>query len=158
MLWTKSAHQCAVFRLLGALRKVHTIPHTIFETTRSGFIQILHHCPVSWKIPSLYFLAQTSYTLDKNSPSKWNFWTFEWLGENSPNFSYHIWNHKLVFLFKLCITPQCHGRYVFCNFLAENLYDLYKGSPPKCKISDFRLLRWNCTKFVLWQATFVESI
>ena len=58
------------FRLLGALMKVHPIPHAIFETTRSGFIQILHHCSVSWKITPPYILAQTSYTLDKNSPLK----------------------------------------------------------------------------------------
>ena len=30
---------------------------------------------------SVFFLAQTLYNLDKNSPLKWNFWTFEWLGE-----------------------------------------------------------------------------
>ena len=43
------------FRLLKALMKVHPIPHTIFETTRSGFIQTLHHRSVSWKITLLYF-------------------------------------------------------------------------------------------------------
>ena len=47
---------------------------------------------------TVFFLAQASYTLDKNSSSKWNFWTFEWLGENSPNSSCHIWNQKSVFL------------------------------------------------------------
>ena len=47
MLWTKRAHQCTIFRLLGALMKVHPISHAIFETTRSGFIQILHHCSLS---------------------------------------------------------------------------------------------------------------
>ena len=31
------------FRLLSALMEVPTIPHAIFETTRSRFIQILHH-------------------------------------------------------------------------------------------------------------------
>ena len=68
------------FRLLSALMKVHPIPYTIFETTRSGFIQTLHHCSVSWKMtPVFFFSAQTSYTLDQNSPSKWNFWTFQWL-------------------------------------------------------------------------------
>ena len=56
MLWTKRAHQSTIF-LLSVLMKVHPIPHVIFETTRSGFIQILHHCSVSWKItPLLYFL------------------------------------------------------------------------------------------------------
>ena len=43
MLWTKAAHQCTIFRILGAILKVHPIPHAIFETTKSGFIQILHH-------------------------------------------------------------------------------------------------------------------
>ena len=78
--------------------KVHPIPHAILETTRPGFIQILHLCSVSWKITPLYFLAQTSYTLDKNSPSKWNFGTFERLGENLQNSSCHIWNYESVFL------------------------------------------------------------
>ena len=36
-------------QLLSALIKVQPISHAIFETTRSGFIQILHHCSVSWK-------------------------------------------------------------------------------------------------------------
>ena len=54
------------FRLLSTLLKVHLIPHVIFETTRSGFrfIQILHHCSLSLIITPLYFLTQTSYTLD----------------------------------------------------------------------------------------------
>ena len=47
---------------------------------------------------SAFFLAQTLYTLDKKSPSKWNFQTFEWLGGISPNSSRHTWNHKSVFL------------------------------------------------------------
>ena len=43
MLLTKAAHQCKIFQILSALMKVHPILHTIFETTRSGFIQTLHH-------------------------------------------------------------------------------------------------------------------
>ena len=42
-------------RFLSALMKVHLIPHAIFETARSGFIQILHHCSITWKITPLYF-------------------------------------------------------------------------------------------------------
>ena len=60
-------HFFKIFRFLSALMKVHPISNAIFETTRSGFIQILHHCPVSWKITPLHFLAQTSCALDKNS-------------------------------------------------------------------------------------------
>ena len=82
---------------LKGLMKLHPIPHAIFETARSRFIQVLHHCLVSWKINSLYFFSSNLYTLDKNSPSNWNFQTFEWLGENSPNSSRHVWNYKSVF-------------------------------------------------------------
>ena len=145
MLWTKRAHQCTIFRLLGALMKVHPIPHAIFETTRSGFIQILHHCSVSWKITLLYFLAQTSYTLDKNSLSKWNFLFFEWFGENSPYFSCLVWNHNSIFLLTLhhsSMSWEISLLYIFSwNFIRTT---------PICKISDFRLLSWNFTKFVLW--------
>ena len=86
------------FRFLCALIKVHSIPQAILKTARSRFIKTLHHWSLSWKITPLYFSAQTLYTLDKNSPSKWNFWTFEWLGENSPNSSCYILNHELLFL------------------------------------------------------------
>ena len=43
-------------------------------------------------------MDQTLYPLDKKNPWKRNFQTFEWLGKSSPNYSYHIWNHKSVFL------------------------------------------------------------
>ena len=39
ILWTRKAYQFTMFRLLGALMKVHPIPHAIFETTRSGFFK-----------------------------------------------------------------------------------------------------------------------
>ena len=80
MLWTKRTHQCTIFQTLSALMKVHPIPYAIFQTTRLGSIQILNQCSVSWKMTPVSFLAQTSYTLDKSSPSKWNFWTFQSLG------------------------------------------------------------------------------
>ena len=93
MLWTKRAHQCTIFRLLGAvMMKLHPIHHVIFETIRSGFFKfcISVQCHEIYN-SSVFFLAQTSYTFDKNSLSEWNLWTFEWLGENSPNSSFHIY-------------------------------------------------------------------
>ena len=57
MIWTKRTHQCTIFRFLGALMKVHPIPHVIFETTRAEFILIWHHCSVSFKITPLYFFS-----------------------------------------------------------------------------------------------------
>ena len=46
-----------IFSLLSALIIVHPIPHAIFENTSSGFIQILHHCSVPWKITPLYYFS-----------------------------------------------------------------------------------------------------
>ena len=94
----KEAFDVQFFRLLGALMKVHPNPHAIFETTNSRFTQILYHCLVFWKITPLYFFSSNFIYFGQNNPWKWNFWTFEWLGENSPNSPCHIWNHKLVFL------------------------------------------------------------
>ena len=73
------------------------IPHAIFETRRSGFIQVLHHSSVSWKITPQYFFSSNLIYFEQNSPSKRNFWTFEWLGEYSSNSTCHIWNHKSVY-------------------------------------------------------------
>ena len=37
------------------------------------------------------------------------------------------------FLFKLCITLQCHERQLLCTFLAPTIYTLLKRSPLKEK-------------------------
>ena len=61
------------FRLLSVLMKVYLIPHAIFEITRQGFIQILHHCSVSWKINRLYFSSSNLiYFIDRKSQLNWN--------------------------------------------------------------------------------------
>ena len=78
-------------KLLSVLMKIHPIPHAIFETTRSGFIQILHHCSVPWNINCLYFCRQKEPIEVKSS----DFWVVGW---RFTKFSCHIWNQKPVFL------------------------------------------------------------
>ena len=68
-------------RLLSAIMKIHSIPHAIFETTRSGFIQILHHCPVSWKITPLYFCSSNLVYFGQKEPIENKFsdlWVVAW--------------------------------------------------------------------------------
>ena len=48
--------------------KVHPIPQAILETTRSGSIQILHHCSVSWKITPLYFYRSNGTHFPQKEP------------------------------------------------------------------------------------------
>ena len=69
------------FKLLSALMKVQPIPHAIFETTRSGFIQILHHCLVSWKITPLYFCSSNLVYFGQKEPIENKFsdlWVVAW--------------------------------------------------------------------------------
>ena len=78
----------------------------------------------------VFFLAQTLYTLDKKSPLKWNFWAFEWLGENSPNSSYHVWNNKSVFL-QTFHYSLVSWEITLLLVLADTVLDLDKESSSK---------------------------
>ena len=55
--------------------KVHLIPHVIFETTRLGFFQILHHWSVLWKITPLYFFSSNLIYFGQNLS---DFWVVGW--------------------------------------------------------------------------------
>ena len=57
------------------LMKVYPIRHANFETTRPGFIQILHHCSVSWKITPLYFFSSNLIYLGQKLL---DFWVVGW--------------------------------------------------------------------------------
>ena len=56
---------------------------------------------------SSLFFSSSLIDFGQNNPSKWNFWTFEWLGENSMNSPCLFWNQKSLFK-KLCVTLKCH--------------------------------------------------
>ena len=83
--------------------KFQPISHTSFETTRSKFIQILHHCSVSWKITPLHFFA---------SP-------FSVMKDNSSVFFY--------------LRPLYFGQ----------------KEPVKVRLSDFWVVGWKVTKFLM---------
>ena len=151
MLWTKRAHECAIFQTFKC--SIETSPDSSCH-----FLQILHHCSVSWKITPLYFFSPSLIYFGQKEPNKvkfWDFWVVGWrftkflMSYLKPQVSFYL---NIVSFFSV-MRDNCS-----VLFLAETLYDLDKRRPSKCKISDFRLLTWNFTKFVLWQAPFVESI
>ena len=98
----KKSIKVQILRLFCALMKLHPIPHASFEITGSRFIPILYHCSVSWKITLLYFFSSNLYTLDKKQFS-------EWLSEIH-EIPCVMFETTSQFLFKLCITLQCHER------------------------------------------------
>ena len=123
-----------IFRFLSALMKDYPIPHVSFETTRSRFIQILHHCSVSSLL--CIFYLRTLYF--EQQPIEMKFSDF-WVVRSKFTKFLVMFGTTSQFLFKLFITLQCHEK-VFCTFFAETVHDLDKRSPSKCKISDFQLL------------------
>ena len=116
--------------------KVHPIPDASFESTRSGFIQILHHCSVPCLL--CIFLSQTFILWTKRAHRSEIFRLLSgWVKMHQ--IPYVMFETTSQFLFKLFITLQCHEK-LFCTILAETVHDLDKRAPSECKISDFRLL------------------
>ena len=76
------------------------IPHAIFETTRSGFIQILHQCSVSWKI--------TAHILWRKIAHQSEIFGFLSGWVKIHRTLYAICETTSQFFFKLCITLRCH--------------------------------------------------
>ena len=160
---------------------------------------------VSWKIAPLYFCSSNLADFRQNEAIKNKFSHFSELGENSPNSSCNIWNHKSVFfnfqhhssvsweitllcffgwnfiwfgqkgpskvqilrlssveskfvkLFMSYFKAQVSSSSNFASFfsvMTHNSSVLFwrkhkERNPSKSKFSDFRLLTWNFTKFVL---------
>ena len=106
-----------LFRLFSALMKVHPIRHAIFETTRSGFIQILHHCSVSWKITPLYLFSSNLIYFGQKEHIKVkcsDFWVDGW---------------KFTKLLISCLKPQVSFSLNFASLLSvtrDNSFVLFQ--------------------------------
>ena len=122
MLLTKRAHHCAIFQTLSALWNFTQLIMLFLKPQGQGLFRFcMHHCSMSWKVTPLYFLAQTSYTLRKNSPSVWNLWTFEWLSflESRVSFSSN---------FTSLFSVMKHNSSIFFHL---NLYMFWKKEPDQ---------------------------
>ena len=116
--------------------KVHPIPDASFETTRSGFIQILHHCSVSCLL--CIFLFQTFILWTKRAHRSEIFrLSSGWVKMHQ--IPYVMFETTSQFFFELFITLQCHEK-LFRTILVETVHDLDKRSPSESKISNFRVL------------------
>ena len=115
----KEPNKVQILRLLCALMKAHSIPYASFETTRSRFIQILHHCSVSWKITRLDFFSSNLYTLDKKQFIE--FWMVGW---------------KFTKFLMTCLKLQVSFSLNFAS-----LSSVMRGN------SSVPFFRWNCTWF-----------
>ena len=117
--------------------KVHPILHASFETTRSRFIQILHHWSLSCLLCIFFYLKPLYFGKKKANRSE----IFKLFSGSVKidQIPYVMFETTSQFFFKLFITLPCHEK-LFWTFLAETIHDLDKRGSPKCKISDFPLL------------------
>ena len=114
--------------------KVHLNPHAIFETTRSGFIQILHHYSVSREMTSLYFFSSNLIYFGQKEPIEKKLRLLSgWVKiYQIPHVISETTGHLF---FKLCITLQCH--LLFCTFKLK-FYMIWTKAP--IKVQNFRSL------------------
>ena len=137
MLWTKEPIKVQIFRFFSALMKVHPIPDASFETARSGFIQILHHCSVSCLL--CIFLSQNFILWTKRAHRSEIFRPLSGCVKMH-QIPYVMFETASQFFFELFITLQCHEK-LFCTILAETVHDLAHQSAKfqtfdcSCKIS-----------------------
>ena len=129
--------------------KVHPILHFIFEITRSGLIQFLHHCSVSWKITPLYYFSSKLIYLGQKEPIEVTFsdiwvvgWTSNkflmshWTPQNCSNQNSPNWNNKLVFLQTLHHSSYCfRWRYIWFGQKSD---EKFEKNPKKQTICCFK--------------------
>ena len=104
-----------------------------FWNDKSIHLQILYPSSVSWKITSLYFLAQTIYSLLVRSPLKGKSLRFSNPQVKVCQISYASFETMSRFLSKLCIPLQFYERWLLSTFLAQTIYTLLKRSTLKWK-------------------------
>ena len=104
-----------------------------------SFFTIQHLC---------IFLAQTLHTFYCSSPSKCKFSDFPLLSLKFTKFLMSFLEPRISFSsnFASLFSVMRHNSSVLFH---KSLYALHKGSPLKCKFSDFRLLVWKLTKFLM---------
>ena len=129
---------------------IQAISLTLLPTT---FVKIHQMTNVIFEIISHFSLHNSSVFLElknykrstKEAHQSANFQTFHCL--RSPNSSYHFFQAKSQFFFKIGSFFLCHERYFFC---AETLYVIDKSSTTsKCKFSGLLLLTLKFNKFLI---------
>ena len=147
MLLTKRAHQNIIFRIFECSNKSSHNSSCHFWNYKVRVIQILHHCSVSWKRTPLYFCSSNLVYFGQKEPIEKKFSDFWVVGLK---FLRPYLKPQVSFLKKFASLFNVMRGNSSLLFLAETLYGLDKRNPSKCEISDFWLLMWNFTKFVLW--------
>ena len=135
-----------IFRFSTARIKINHIS-CHFSNHESVFTYVFHQLSVSWHIIPPKF-SSWNILRTKRAHQITNFQIFECFNEISPNSSCQFWNHnvKVYSNFELLFSVTKDNSTVL--FYLNPLY-LRKKEPIKVKFSDFWVLGWKITKFLM---------
>ena len=122
---------------MSALKKVHPILHAIFGTTRSGFIQILRQCWVSWKINPLHFFSSNLACFGQKEHIGKKFLNFWMVGWKFTKFLMSYLKPQISFFFKTLHQSSVPWEITLLYFFSWNL--IWFGQKKPIKVQDFRL-------------------
>ena len=154
VLWTKRAHQSTTFQTFECSNESSLNSSCHFWNHKVRVYSNFASHSVSWKKTPLDFCSSNLvYFGQKEIFRLFSGWV------KTHQIPHVIFETKNQFFFKYFAPVfRVMRDNSSLHFLAKTLYYLDKRSPSKGKISDFWLLTWNFTKFVLWLAPFFESM
>ena len=134
LLWAKGSHQSSNFDTFKCSGK--NLPNSSFHfpSSKSVFLQILHHSSVSWKITPVYFFSSNNiYFAQKELIKVKILETFEYSGQNLSNSLCQFWNDKsipLQILYPSSLSWRITPLYFFS---LDNIY-FAQNEPIKVKL------------------------
>ena len=98
LLWTKGSYESSNFDTFERSGENLQNSSCHFPSNKSGFLQILHHSWMSWKIESLYFFSSNNIYFAKKEPINMKIFGtfFECSGQNLSIFLCQYWNDKSI--------------------------------------------------------------
>ena len=99
LLWAKESHHSSNFDTFECSGENLLNSFCYFPSSKSVFLQILHHSSLSWKITPVYFFSSKNIYFAQKEPIKVKiFKTFECPSQNLSNSLCQFWNDKSISL------------------------------------------------------------
>ena len=112
-------------------------------------LQALHHSLVLWHIIPMKISSWNITYFRQKEPIKVQFFRLLCTLKKFTQLLLPFLKLQGLGLFKSCFTAQCHERWFLCIFFSSNLKYFGQKQPIKVKFSDFWLVRWKLTKFLM---------
>ena len=152
--WQKYPIKVQIFRFSTARVKIHQISHVIFQTKNEFLFKVWITLQCHERKLFCTFLAKTLYAIDKSSTSECKCSNLPVLTLKFTKFVMQFLKPWASFTSNFASLPSVMRDNFVWTFSSQTLCFQQK-EPIKWKFSDFQLLAWKLTKFlVIFQTTF----